>query len=740
VLVAAVAFALLSAAPAVGEETSAEPERPTRPRIGLALSGGGARGAAHVGVLQVLESLQVPVDYIAGTSMGAVVGGLYASGLTADELGLLLSSLDWDTLFSDKTRRRDISFRRKQDDRRYLSTFHFGFKDGKFQVPTGLIQGQKLEQTLTVLALPVGKVRDFDQLTIPFRAVATDIGTGGPVVLSGGRLQTAIRASMSIPGAFAPVEIDGRLLVDGGTAMNLPVDVVRDMGADVVIAVDIGTPLRSSDELTSALAITGQVVTIQIQGNTMDQISKLRENDVLIRPELGDVGTVSFDKVVEAATIGIASTFEESPDLLRLSISDEEWSEYRNGLVRPDTAPPMIDSVRIENESRLSDRILEKRIRAKSGERLDVPELRKDIDLLFGIDIFDSVDFHIDPLSDGGTELVLRAQERRTGVNRIRLGLNLESDLNGVSVFNLLGSVTRLPVNRLGAEWRTEASIGLAPGINTELWQPLDFEGRYFIAPEIGFRANNISFFDPDAGGQATVEYRYWRLRAGLGVGRQLGQWGEIRVGARFDRNRARPLVGDPAFQSVEEDEGEGFARFSIDLLDNSRFPTRGTLFQSEAWFAFDDLGSDQTFGGALARFTQALSWRRNTLLLEGQFGTSFNDEQRIGTLFPLGGFLRLSGLKPNELVGAHSLLFRIRGYRRLTELGVLSFQLPIYFGAGVESGNVYNDLSDLDGDSLRWGGHIYLAVDTPFSPLYLSWGHTQPGRNAFYFFLGQVF
>lgn len=672
--------------------------------------------------------------------MGAVVGGLYASGLTADELGQLLAVLDWDSLFSDRTRRRDISFRRKRDDRRFLSTFHVGFKDWAFQLPTGLIQGQRLEQELSVLTLPAGRVRDFDQLTIPFRAVATDIETGEAVVLSGGHLQQAIRASMAIPGAFAPQEIDGRLLVDGGTAMNLPVEVVRAMGAEVIIAVDIGTPMRSSEELDSALAITGQVVTIQIQGNTTKQIGLLGEGDVLLRPDLGDVGTVSFNKVVEAATIGIAASLEEVPALQELAISSEDWLAYRDGLVRPDPEPPMIDSLRIENHSRLSDKILRKRLRAEPGERLDVPQLRKDIDILFGIDVFDKVDFRIDGLQDGTTQLVVTAKERHTGVNRIRFGLNLESDLNGESLFNLLGSVTRLPVNRLGAEWRTEISIGESPGIETELWQPLDFSGRWFVAPEFSFTSRNLSLFDPNGSGEALFRYRSWRLRAGVGVGRQLGQWGEVRAGVRYDKNRARPLVGVPGLPDLEEEEGEVFIRASIDTMDNARFPTRGTLIELESSIAFDDFSAAETYHATFLKASQAVSWRNNTLLLEGQFGTSGSDAQRIGTLFALGGFLRLSGLKPNELIGDQSLFVRLRGYRRLTELGLFSFTLPVYFGGSVETGNTYSSLDEITGDSLRWGGSVYFAVDTPFSPLYLAYGHTQPGRNAFYIFLGQVF
>lgn len=375
---AAVACVLVTLAASIAGaaegETPAEGEA-TRPRIGLVLSGGGARGAAQVGVIRVLEELRIPIDYVAGTSTGAVVGGLYASGIESGELEQLLADLPWDTVFADKTRRRDISFRRKQDSRNFLSNFHFGFKDGRIQLPTGLIQGQKLELVLAILTGPVATVRDFDRLTLPFRAVATDIATGEPVVLDHGTLASAMRASMAIPGAFAPVWLEDRLLVDGGTAMNLPVQVALDMGADVVIAVDISTPLLSVDGIDSALVVTGQTVTIQIQQNTEQQVALLDEDDFLIRPDMGKVATLSFDRVLEASEVGADATRAVADFLSRLSVDEQTWAQYQAGLVRPDRVPPVIDTIRIDNDSGVSDDVIRAHMQVEVGERLDYARL-----------------------------------------------------------------------------------------------------------------------------------------------------------------------------------------------------------------------------------------------------------------------------------------------------------------------------------------------------------------------------
>ena len=269
--------------------TTPVPEK--QPRIGLVLSGGGARGMAHVGVIQVLEEMKIPIHCVAGTSMGAIVGGLYAAGMSPAEMEKFVTSMEWNEAFKDKPPPSELSFRRKQEAADYLINFDLGYKDGKFAIPKGLLQGQNLNLILKSLLFHTETIDDFNKLNIPFRAVATDIETGDAVIMGKGDLVKAIRASMSIPGVFAPVEIDGKILVDGGVANNLPIDVARQMGADVVIAVDISTKLSTRKQLTSSVEITAQLTSIMIQRNTAEQIKTLGEEDILIQPELGDLGS-----------------------------------------------------------------------------------------------------------------------------------------------------------------------------------------------------------------------------------------------------------------------------------------------------------------------------------------------------------------------------------------------------------------------------------------------------------------
>ncbi len=715
------------------------PRAEERPRIAVVLSGGGARGAAHVGVLEVLEQLQIPVDIIAGTSMGAVIGGLYASGIEIHALDNLLADLPWDDLFQDKTRRRDLAFRRKEDDYNYISNFNFGFKGGSLQIPTGLIQGQRLELTLGLLTLPVATIRNFDNLTFPFRAVATNITDGEAVVLGHGDLADAIRASMAIPGAFAPVEIDNQLLVDGGSAMNLPVQVAQEMGADIVIAVDISTPLRKREQLNNALSITGQTTTLLIQNNTRDQIERLGSEDFLIQPDLGPVATMSFDQLLEAANRGTMAALALRKELSALSLDDEAWSAYRASLERPSPVPPVISDIRIVNQSVVSDDVIRSRIHVDLGEALDFAVLARDIDILYGLDVFDHVNFRIDRLPDGRNQLVILTREKATGRNRVRLGFELETDFVSNSLFNIGVNVTRVPMNSMVAEWRTELQIGQYPAIKTEFWQPLDDETRWFVAPELFFQSLTFGQFDNQ--GNELAEYRTFDVGGGLGFGRQLGQWGEVRAGISYDWATADLFVGDPSLvPKIQRSDGQVFLRFVADTLDNARFPTEGGLLVARAALGFKALGSTNDYQSLFATAEYAKTWGKNTLVGDIQTGVSFENEITVNNLYTLGGFLRLSGLRPNELVGSDMLFFRLRGYRRVAKLGLLSFTIPAYVGFSIEGGNTWLSTSDISPGSMLWGGSVYFALDTPIAPFYIAYGNTNGDRQAAYFYLGQVF
>ena len=422
-----------------------------RPKVGLVLSGGGARGGAHVGILKALEELDVPIDFIAGTSMGAIIGGFYAAGYDADESDRIMAEMDWDKAMTDQPSRKDRTMRKKELESDFLIPYRVGINKGKVQLPLGAIEGQHLDQIFHRILLPVVGVSNFDQLPIPFRAVATDLVTGDEVVLSGGSLPDTLRASMSVPGVFAPVRIGGRLLVDGGMANNLPVNVVRDMGADIVIAVDISSPLLKEEQLTSVLNVTEQLSNFLVRRTTEAQIETLGQQDLLIVPELGDFSSADFDKAVDIVSLGYDAALKQREFLAAMTFghrpSPAGWFEK----ALPEY---IVHFVEIENESVLSDHIVRSRIAVEIGQPLNLAALEESLDRIYSLDIFKSVTYDQIVNAAGQSGIRITAIPREWGPNYLQFGLELSSDFSGNSDFKLGAAYTRNALNALGGELR----------------------------------------------------------------------------------------------------------------------------------------------------------------------------------------------------------------------------------------------------------------------------------------------
>jgi NTE family protein len=412
-----------------------EPQENTdRPRIILALGGGGAKGAAHIGVLRVLEELQVPIDGIVGTSIGSIVGGLYASGLTLDEIESTLLTIDWNDAFRDSTARDLLSFRRKEDETRLKVKARVGIKNGRPVLPLGLIQGQKLELILRRLTLRVASIRDFDRLPIPYRAVTTDLETGEPVVLGSGDLVTAIRASMSIPAVFEPVEVDDRLLIDGGLVSNLPVREARAMGADVVIAVDVGSrPLRLED-ITDPIAAATQAINLLMTRETERQIATLGPSDILLQPDLDDVDIASFLDSGMIIPRGEAVARAAADDLNRLAVSAEEFAELRQQQSSRPFSPPLVTEIRVTENAEIATGYISSRLKTKVGQRLDIDTLYTDLERVYGLGVWKSVSFDLipdgEPTENEPVSAILEidAREKVWGTSFARLGFDLATD------------------------------------------------------------------------------------------------------------------------------------------------------------------------------------------------------------------------------------------------------------------------------------------------------------------------
>lgn len=720
---------------AVGISAGAEIPQ-NRSKIGLVLSGGGARGAAHIGVLKVLEREHIVVDYIAGTSMGAVVGGLYASGLSPEEIETELESINWKDIFSDAPNRQELPFRRKKDAQKYLAGVELGVKEGKITLPRGLIAGQKLGFLLESLTLHTTDVEDFDHLPIPFRAIAADIETGEMVVLDRGNFADALRASMSIPGVFSPVEIKGQLLVDGGIARNLPVDVVKQMGADVVIAVDIGSTLSKRKDLNTLFDVYRQVLTIMGQQNVIEQTKLIGKNDCLIRPELGDISTADFLRVRDVIRIGEEAALNSREALQRYAVSPEEYRSFLTRRFLGMSYPVSVDFVQVKETKHVSGRIIENKLKTKVGEGLNLKTLKDDLARVYGIGAFERVNFRFIKEEDR-QGLLISPTEKSWGPNYISFGMQLSDDFQGMKHNNLLFNYNMTEVNRLGAEWQTQLQIGNDGSLSSEFFQPLDYYGRFFLAPRLEAKVGFTEVYDK---GKLKAQYQINSGKVGLDVGMELGTYGEVRLGVEKSTVGADLRVGSAVPKEDSGDQTAFVGSFAFDQLDNSNFPLYGTKFDLDFILARPGiLGGEVSYDKAIFSTINAVSYRKHTFLASLEGGTSFNSRIPFYDQFILGGFLSLSGYREGELRGNYYGLARIIYFYRFGKVP-FTWNDSLYLGGSVEAGNVWISSEDVKLNDLLWSGSLLIGADTPLGPLYFSYGFADETEGVFYVYLGRKF
>lgn len=744
----------------VPSQAVGEPQE--RPKIGLALGGGGAKGGAHVGVLKVLEELNVPVDYIAGTSIGGIVGGLYATGLTADELADTIANIDWNEALRDKPPRRDLSFRKKEEDARYLFDLELGIGKGGIKWPSGFISGQNLFFLLQSMTLNVADVTDFRRLPIPFAAVATNVNTGEMAVLDSGYLATALRATMAIPGVFAPVEMDGMLLIDGGLVNNLPVDVVKAMGADVVIAVDLGAPLEAREVGESMIQIYQQTMRMLTRPNVK---SRLEMADLVINPGVADFGTMAFGDIVEIMEQGFEAAADLSDELTKYSIDPASYQALRQSQRRDYPEPVTIDFVDFRGNQRVDDRVVEreillepgstisfeleaddigsifesrsrreKRMRKQmaEGEPIGLRSIFLDLRRLYGLADFQTVDFSFEERGEE-TDIVIGMREKPWGPTYMHFGLEITSDLAGSTTFDLLVNVTKTRLNKLGAEWRNDLILGTDRLLFSELYQPLDFAGDWFLAPRLSIGDERVKFWDE---GEAVAELNIGGLEGGVDLGYAFNRMGEIRLGVELDENDVEVETGSLPPDLPEEENPQGFqiggVRFLSrwDTLDNVNVPRGGTSGSFLAFQSLEDLGADREYLKIGATGNAFFSRGKHTGLLAYSMGWS-DGELPVYDTWTLGGLGSLSGYSDRELRGQYVGVGRLGYYHQ-------SFK-SWYLGGWVEAGNVFQDTSEITGSGLIWAGTAILGKDSKFGPIYLAYGYADTGKSRIYLQLGRV-
>ncbi len=726
---------IFSGQTAVAEDAAEEHGK--RPRIALVLSGGGARGLAHVGVLQVLEEMKVPVDCIVGTSMGALVGGTYAAGVRPGKMREALAKTDIASLFDDQPQRPQIPQKLKRDDYKPLFDFTLGYNDGKVQLPLGTAAGYKFELFLKQLVGAGASIADveFDKLPTPYRAIATDLESGRMRVFDRGDLPKVMRASMSLPAIVAPTLIDGSLYVDGGLVRNLPVDIGRQVCGDVVIAVNLGTPLVKRDQLRSVIDVASQSVHLMMEQNVMRSLEELTGDDILIEPELDGVSSSDYLDKEKIILSGAQAARNQAGVLSRLALTEDGYGKWLAQRQQREMPPMQVTSIKVRVSEGFNAAAVEHDLKVKPGKEFNSESMDADITRMFGRADFSYLSYSIYPDDEGATAII-DAESKPWGPGYLRIGLGALSDFSGPTQLNLAASYRRTWANSLGAEWRLDAQLGYDSLIAAEFLQPLQIRDGLFVAPYAEVRRKFVQFYNNELRlGQFEVNSQTAGLDLGL-----TSSFGELRAGPYIAHVRAKPDFGIiTSFIPEQKFTVAGLRVLGIaDHLDRPRFATSGWFASGEAHTNNQERSEQSQYTGGSVTLRGVQSFGANTFaaLIEG--GETPSTDVAIYDGFKLGGPLRLSGFKLDQLSGTRYNLATLTYYRRY---GSLPSQLGrgLYFGVSAEAGRINDELMEKNWDWL-YSGSVFWAADTVLGAVYLGYGHSSLRTDAVYLMIGPRF
>lgn len=716
-----------------------------RLKIGVVLSGGGAKGAAHVGVLKILEEHNIPVDYIAGTSIGAYVAGMYSLGYSASEVEAIMMGVNWDSGYSDTIPRNILSYRDKQLRDRYNIPLNIGYNEGQVRAPSGLLRGQTMSQLLRQSTDLVQQFGHFDDLAIPYRAVATDLETSLPVVISHGSMVKAMQASATVPGALQPAQIEGKLLVDGGIANNMPVDVVKAMGADIIIAVDIGSPLVKKDKLDSTIAVLDQLSNFLTNASTEKQKQLLTDKDVLIRPAIDALSTTDFTIMPLALTLGKEAANGQLYKLSSMSVSPEEYAAYveakksKGKLLMADVRHP-INEIVFENQSKVSLNLLTETLDIKPGQAVSKDELNEALKRIYSLNKFERVDAEFVEGEDGRI-LTVTTKAKSWGPNYFQLGFNWEDDFNSESAisFDMAYTMTDLTFN--GGEWRNEVKLGIEKLFATEFYQPLDRDQQFFSRARYQYDTRDWDLYDNNSR-ILTFDKKTHTIELGIGYNYTLQ--GMIELGLVAEKGS---IVNDVWLtQDLDFSSYGAYFRFGYDSLDSISFPTSGNRVTLNVYVRNEDFNdsiddNQNQFSVQIeADWKGALSVGNHAFVGKASIATNNNDGVNTLHLSELGGFLNLSGYHKDSIMGAHKVFgaFIYQYDLGRDALGMTDY--PLYLGWSLEAGNVWDERTDVTLTDLIYASSLYIGTDTSMGPAALGFGITDLGDKSFYLFVGKNF
>jgi NTE family protein len=717
--------------PAWAEEAAAEGA--SRPRIALVLSGGGARGLAHVGVLQVLEDLRVPVDCVVGTSMGALVGGTYAAGVSPGKMREVLDETDIGALFDDQPPRASIPQRIKRNDYRPLFDFTLGFNDGQVQLPFGASAGYKFELFLKNLIGPGAAIAgvDFDKLPTPYRAVATDLETGQMKVFASGDLPKVMRASMSLPAVVAPTDIEG----NGGLVRNLPVDIGRKLCGDIIIAVNLGTPLLKRENLRSVVDVASQSVHLMMENNVRASLGELTGDDILIEPQLEGVSASAFEAKEQIIASGLTAATGQQVLLSKLSLDAPQYAAWLAQRQQRELPAPQIARIRVKASEGFNAAAVERDITVKTGDDFDAAELDREMAHIYGRADFAYLGYSVIPESDGAT-LVVDAEAKPWGPGYVKFGLGAVTDFTSPTQLNLAASYRRTWANSLGGEWRVDAQAGYDSFLNVEFMQPLQVRDGVFVAPYVDARHTSVGYYLEET---RLGDVRIDMLTGGLDGG-ITSPFGEIRLGPYVSRIHTKPDFGVATPLIPEQDmTATGIHLSAIaDHLDAPLMPHQG-------WFALASARTTHLTGDENHDYVRMFgilrgvkSFGRNTFALHLEAGDTVDGEATVYDAFNLGGPTRLSGLFLDQLSGSRYNLGTLSYYRQYARLPS-QIGRGLYLGGSLEAGRINDELMKNPWDWV-YGGSVFWVADTILGTVYLGYGLSSLSQRSAYLMVGPRF
>ncbi len=730
----------MSAMIATGQTPGSTPnDQPQKPRlkIGLVLSGGGARGFAHIGVLKVLEENRIPVDYISGASMGALIGSLYSTGKTPAEMEKLVEDLNWEKLLSGSPSYEELSFRRKQDRRNIPGALTLSGRNSKsLKLPGSLNPGHEIGLLIDNLFLPYSGIKSFDDLPIPFHSVATDMINAETVELKDGSLQQALRATMAVPAIFAPVELDGKILADGGILNNIPTDLVKRMGADIIIVINIETQVGDRSSLDNLIGVLGQTFIVASVENSR---RSLREADLIIAPDLGKYSSSNYADGKEIVELGYLGGKEKVNLLKGLSLSEEDWNKHlqaRRDRQIPETNP-ITTFLEVEGAATTKEReILREKLSVNlSNQTLDKAKIEKDLTALTGTRRFDSLGYElVNRNGENGLRVrVYDTKERTERKSVLEVGVEVNNAESDNTNFNARGRYTLFDVGGFGSEWRNDFSIGSKTLFKSEYFRPLGETG-FFVAPNVFYENRKVGLFED---GDRIAEYSFKTTTVGVDVGYSFNAENEIRAGVKIGRQSISRRIGSPLLPEFSGGLSVASIRHDYDGADNAQIPTNGFRSSSTINYYFDAPGVDYGFPQAETDFIALRPVSERYVVFGfGAAGTSFGKTAPTLQQFPVGGLFNVSGYGSEEFRGSN---FTRGGFGFLRETYSFSSYVrgKIYFGAWYEGGSAFEKFNSA---KYRQSVTTGFLSETPLGPIFIGGSFGEGGRRKLYFSLGRFF